>query len=607
MKPLCAALIAAFPLISSAADSVAEAVVVTASRQPVRVAESLADVTVIDRDEIAQAGSSGLAELLGRQAGISFSSNGGPGTASSVFVRGASAAQTLILVDGLRFGSETTGGAALEHLSLEQIERIEIVRGPASALYGADAVGGVIQIFTRQGQGKPALDAFAGAGRYGAESYALGGSGEAGALRFSLRGSYDKTDGFSAIADKSKQAYSYDPDRDGYRRSALGGSLGWKIADGHQLDLSAQYNKGRTHYDAQDGAGLPFDAYADVEVSAFGASLKDRLLDGWDSTLRLGSTLDDSRDFAPWTPLGASFRTRQNQIDWQNDIRSAVGSWVLGASSVRQSALSEGSFDRARTITGIYGGWTLDVGSQHLQADLRRDDNSQFGAHTTGTLAWGWQFVPDWRLRASWGTSFRAPSFNELYYPGYGNEALNPEKGRSGEVALAWSADGSRASLTGYRNRVSNLINSVCDANWVCVAQNVARAELEGLTLAGATGWGGFALEGSADWLRARDPDTGLQLARRAQRQAKLAASYGNERWKLGSEFSAVSGRFEDAANTKRMGGYGLVNLFGQYALSPTVRFEARLDNVFDHRYETAWGYGTAGATLFAGVRISTR
>lgn len=605
LKPLCAALIAAFPLLGAAVEN--DPVVVTANRLPVRVSAALADVTVIDRDEIACAGAASLSELISRQAGIGYSSNGGAGSASSLYIRGANSAQTLVLVDGLRFGSATTGGAALEHLALDQIERIEIVRGPASALYGADAIGGVIQIFTRTGHGKPELDAFAGAGRYGTESYALGGSGEVSALSFSLRGSYDKTDGFSATKDAARQPYNYDPDRDGYHRAALGGSLGWKIAEGHRLALNAQYDKGRTHYDAQDGAGLPYDAHADVEVSAFGATLTDRFMSGWDSTLRLGSTLDDSRDYAPWNALGASFRTRQNQIDWQNALGSAFGSWLLGVSSVRQAALSEGNFDLDRTITGLYGGWTGDFASQHFQLNLRRDDNSQFGAHGTGTLAWGWQFAPAWRLRASWGSSFRAPSFSELYYPGYGNAKLAPERGRSGELALAWAADGSRVSLTGYRNKVSDLINSVCDANWVCAAQNVARAKLEGLTLAGATARGGFDFEGSADWLRARDTDTGLQLARRAQRQAKLAASYGSASWRFGTELIGVGARYEDAANTKRMGGYGLVNLFAQVQFSRQLRFEARLDNAFDHRYETAWGYGTAGASLFTGLRYTTR
>lgn len=613
MKTLSAALLAAFPAISSASDgqiaatSRVDSVVVTASRQAVRVSDVLADVSVIDRERIAQAGTNSLPELLGRQPGISAYSSGGAGQPSGIFIRGASTAQTLILIDGLRFGSATAGGAALDHLSLDQIERIEIVRGPASALYGSDALGGVVQIFTRKAHGSQ-FDAYAGAGRYGAESYSLGGSGEFGALRASLRASYDKTDGFSAISDAGKQPYNFDPDRDGYRRSSLGGALGWKIADGHQLDLTAQYNRGRSHYDAQDFmTGAPFDAYAEVESSAFGVTLRDRILSHWDSTLRLGSTLDDNRDFAPWNPRGASFRTRQNQIDWQNDVRSEFGAWLLGVSSVRQSALSEGSFDRSRTINGFYAGWRAEFGAHHVQVNVRRDDNSQFGARSTGTLAWGWLLTPDWRLRAAWGTSFRAPSFNDLYYPGYGNSDLAPEKGRNAEVALSWETRGSRASATVYRNRVSNLINSVCDTNWVCAAENVARAELDGLTLTGATEWQGLSFEASADWLRARDPDSDKQLARRPLRQATLVASYGHETWRAGGELKAVGGRYDDAANTQRMGGYGLLNLFGHFAVTRNVQLEARVDNLFDRRYETAWGYGTAGASVFAGVRVSSR
>lgn len=602
VRPISAALVAAFSATPQAATLTADkpdTVQVTATRQVTRIAETLADVTVLERADIERAGEVSLTEYLGRQAGLQFYANGGPGKASGLIVRGASASQSLVLVDGLRIGSATSGGAALEHLSLDEIERIEIVRGPASALYGSDAIGGVIQVFTRKASAPFAADAYAGIGSYGSQDYAAGVSGRAGAFSGSLRASHMQTDGFSATTDAEKQPFSYDPDDDGYRRSSVSGSLGWKFAEGHALELNALQSKGRSWYDGGPG----FDSHVDVKAATYGLALRDRFTESWNSTLRVGRSIDDNRDYGPWNPAGVTFRTEQDQLSWQNDVRIGAGSLMLGAEWLRQQALAEGSFDTDRTIGALFAGWSAHYGDHRLQVNLRNDDNSQFGAHTTGTLAWGWQFAQAWRARVGGGTSFRAPTFNDLYYPGYSNPDLKAEQGENVEAALVWEAGDARASLTAYQNEVSDQI--ALDQNWK--PQNISHARLQGVTFEAATAWGAWAFDGSLDWLDARNTDTDKQLARRAEWAAALNASYGAETWRSGAELRYVGDRYDDAGNLNKLDAYTLFNLFAHWNVAAQTRLELRLDNLFDEQYETARGYGTAGRSVFAGVRFSTR
>ncbi len=614
MKPITAAVLAAFPLFSWAASgplgaSNSETIVITATREPVRITEAVADVGVISRKQIEAAGVSTLPELLARQPGLQFYSNGGPGQGTGVYIRGASPSQSLVLVDGQRFGSVTAGGASLEQIPLDQIDHIEIVRGPASALYGSDAVGGVIQIFTRQAGGKPRFDAFAGFGRYGTESYSAGTAGTVGEFRYNLRAGYDKSDSFSAIADPLKRPFDYDPDRDGYRRSNVGGSLGWDVADGHSIQFNVQYSQGRTHYDTRMTnpdytPGPVFDAYSDNETSIYGLMLKDRFFEGWNSTVRIGRTEDNSKDFAPWSPAGGRYRSMQDQVSWQNDLQIGTGTLMLGSDWVTQKGEIYDSYDVSRDIWGLFAGWTGQYGAHRIQLNVRRDDNSQFGAHSTGNAGWSWAFIENWRIRFGTGTGFRAPTFNDLYYPGFSNPTLQPERSRTYDAELAYETKAIGVSLTGYRNRVTDMIQ--LDTHFV--PQNIGRAKLDGATLAGHMNTeAGYAFSASLDWLDARDQGSGNRLTRRAEWQGMLGGTYSNEIWRAGAEIQMVGARYEDKANTQRMDAYTLVNLFAHYQWAPMVRLEGRIDNLFDTKYETVWGYGTAGASVFAGVRFMTR
>jgi len=618
MKPIAAAVLAAFSAVPAGAfaatipETELDPVIVTATRQSERISDTLADVTVISREEIARAGAANVLQLLARQPGVQTTTNGGPGTNSALYIRGASNAQSLVLIDGQRFGSATAGGASLQNLSLDQIDHIEILRGPASALYGSDAVGGVVQIFTRRGEGPFVADGFMGFGTYGTQNYSVGASGSEGAVRYNLQAAYNSSNSFSATNSEAKQPYNYDPDRDPYRNTAFNGSLAWTFLAGHEIEFNALSNSVRSHYDARDtdpitfGPGAPYDAYSDSTAENYGLTLRDRFTNAWTSTLRTGRSIDDYRDHAPWAPTGQTFKTTQDQVAWQNDIVSGfAGKFMVGAEWLRQSAEVEidGYGEPQRITRTAFGGWGERFGNHDLQLNLRYDDSEDYGGHTSGTAAWAWHLLPQWRARLSAGNSFRAPTFNDLYYPFFSTPGLQPERGRSADAALNWDGESMGASLTYYRSRIKDMI--ALDQNFL--PQNIAQAKMDGVTLTARGEWSGWQLNGSLDWLNARDGDTNKQLPHRAKWQSMLTGSYGVDAWRAGAELQAVGKRYDDPANLSPMGGYGLVNLFAQWQFAPHVQLEARVDNLFDKQYEKVGGYGVPGVSVFAGLRVSTR
>jgi vitamin B12 transporter len=257
---------------------------------------------------------------------------------------------------------------------------------------------------------------------------------------------------------------------------------------------------------------------------------------------------------------------------------------------------------RTHSFVGVYQ-WREDP--QVLQANLRYDDSSQYGARTTGALGYGYRMGDGWRALVNLGTAFKAPTFNDLYYPGFANPGLAPETARNADVALDYAKGTVSARLTAYRNQVKDLIVFECDADFNCAPQNVARATLTGVTLQGQADWGGIQWKGNLDFLRPIDDATGTDLPRRARRYGSLSAVLPLDAWQFGTEVVTASARFDDAANTRRMGGYAIVNVTARYDLTPHWALTLRADNVLDKRYELAAGYNTAGASVFGGIRYT--
>ena len=580
-----------------------DAVVVTATRTPMRVDRNLAEVTVIDRSQIEAAVGRTLPELLAQQPGVQFSSNGGAGKSSSVYMRGLESRHTLLLVDGVRYGSATLGTPAWDNLPLEAIERIEIVRGPASGLYGTDAVGGVVQIFTRQGAEGLRLDAAAAAGsnRHGR----LGAGARFGQGRFdgSVQVQRIGTRGFSATNERA-QFGNFNPDDDGFRQTSGSLQLGWRLGGGWRLESRALRSEGVTRID--DGPGV--DSRAALRSEVLSLALGGPVTAGWRSRLRLARSTDGYETLATAsgsTPLGTT-GTVQQQYSWENTFATPFGAALVLAERLQQKVERPGAgFAVAeRNIDAVAAGLSGSAGRHSWQTSLRHDRNSQFGSQTTGTLAYGLALSPAWRAAVSYGTSFVAPSFNQLYFPGFGNPALLPEEGRHGEVSLRWADAVQQLRLAYFDNRIRGYIAGGP------APTNIPRVRVDGFGLSYQAQLRHWTLAAAADHLDPRNDTEGSaaygnQLPRRSRNSLKAQADVAWAGWRLGGVFTAFDERYDNAANTLRLGGYGTLDLLADWRPAPRWTLGLRLNNLGNKAYETAYGYNQPRREAYLTLRYS--
>lgn len=584
---------------------VLDPLVVTASRQSQPISDVLADMTVIGPDEVARAGVDSLVELLQRQPGVEIVQNGGPASVSGVYLRGANRGQTLVLIDGIRFSSATVGATTLEAIPLDQVERIEILRGPASSLYGADAIGGVIQIFTKKGGGTPTANVSAGYGTYNTWDVKGGVTGSSGALTYALQLAAKESAGYNAVTDP--KSFYYNPDPDGYTNQSVSASLGYTFA----LDqtLSAQYFRSRLNGPFDAGLGLSARTITTAQV--WQVTSNNRLASFWKSQLTLASGLDNS--VTQIDEQGAPFKTTQNQLTWQNEFTLPIGALTAGYDRRDERVANDANFPvTSRTTNSYYGVYRLNSGPQALQANLRYDDSSQYGGETTGAISYAYRVLPSLRLTAGYSTGFKPPSFNDLYYPLYSNPNLVPETSHNVEGGVYWNGTLADASVEAraivYRNRVSELIVFTCDAYWNCAPQNIDSATLEGVTLGlDVKAQNGATLAASLDLQSPTNDANGKLLPRRSRQHGAVTVGYPLGALRLGAELVASGLRYDDAANLIKMGGYAIVNVTAEYALGNQVTLFMRGSNILDKNYELAAGYGTGGATWFAGLRTQFR
>jgi len=575
-------------------------VVVTAARMPQPIATLTADLTVIDADAIAASGSRSFAELLQGQPGVEIVQNGGPGSTSGVFLRGANRGQTVLLVDGLRVSSSTVGAPTLEAIPLDQVERIEILRGPASSLYGADAIGGVIQVFTRRPGPGVSGRLSGGLGTDDTRSVAGGFSATLGAVALSLQAGHRQSEGFNASTDPS--SFIWNPDRDGYDSNDVGASAALTLAPGHEA--SARYMRNRL--DNQFDGGPHFDDRTRTTLELWQVESRNRFADTWTSKLSVGEAADDSVSSTAFGDY--PFRTRERQYGWQNELALPQGTATLAVERREERIDEEAGFAVTRRDTNAVVGILQFARSDHtLQANLRYDRSTQYGGQTTGAIAWGYRLAPQWRVTASYGTAFKAPSFNDLYYPGFSNPDLEPETARNVEGSIHWSGQlgewrtGARA--VAWYNKVDQLIVFQCDDAFNCAPRNIARATLAGVTLAGDAAWRGTSMRASVDLQQPEDDVTGRLLPRRAQRHGSLVVAQRVGPAQLVVELIASSYRYDDAENIRRLGGYAIVNVAVEWPVGRGVTLLARADNAFDKDYALAYGFATGGARAFVGVR----
>ncbi|MFC0679753.1 TonB-dependent vitamin B12 receptor [Lysobacter korlensis] len=591
----------------SASDSATDLdeVVVTANRAPVPVRDLIAPVEVIDRDAIVHSQARSLPELLRGRAGITVANQGGPGKLTSVFLRGAESDHVLVLVDGVRIGSVTSGQAGFQDLPLELIERVEIVRGPRSSLYGSEAIGGVIQIFTRRDTGGVAPRLAFGAGSHDSYEASAGVGGRVGRGWFGADYGWTRSEGIDACRGAGfpifAGCFTTEPDRDGYERESLSLRGGVELNEAWTVQAHALRAEADNEYDGS------FVNRSEIVQQVVGGSV------GWTPSETASITLSAGRNRdASDNLLGA---LDVGYFDTDRDIATLQGNLVVGQGQLlsagfdwlRDRVDSDLEFARTERVNrAVFAQYLGDFGRIDLQASARSDDNDQFGEHTSGNLAVGFDVTTTWRLTASVGNAFRAPSFNDLYYPfGFGNPDLEPERSRTVEAGVAWRRGTTGIRLDLYRTSVDDLVAFDFDT---FLPQNVQTARLRGAELTGnveIVGWNANASLSIVDAENRSADLYGLELPRRASQSARVELDRDFGDVHLGVTAVAEGGRYDDLLNTRRVAGYGLLDLRAEYALSADWRVQARVANVFDRDYETVAFYNQPGRTWFLTFRYA--
>jgi vitamin B12 transporter len=607
LRRLCVLLSAASGSVFAADPVPLPAVVVDVLRAPTALDRVVADVVVIDRERIRDSGADSLEDLLRREGGIQFTRNGGPGQIAGVLMRGASSNNTVVVVDGVRVGSATLGQTDLSVLSLGEIERIEILRGPGSSLYGADAVGGVVRVVTRRGQGKPVVTANLAAGELRGRLVEAAVAGASGAFDMAASLSRESSRGVSAVRDGVAFGVE-NPDADGFTRQAGALRLGAALSPGHRVGLSVS----RSTLDGQFDNPYAVDASLDfrrrdrAEIAA--VDWRGQWSPAAATAVRLSQQDDRTRSLGEFTER---FDTRRRQVTVEQTWNAgALGEWLFALDRLDERIAGTTTYaEDTRRNTGLVVGWTGRFGAHRLQADLRGDDNSVYGGVTTGKLGWAMDLTKTLTVRAVAGTAFRAPSFNELYYPNYG-APVDPERSSSIEAGLRWRDGDSSAGVTVYRNRVRDLIGyepspAACgDAAYYSFgcAANIGRARLQGLTVDAAHRIGAWSARATLDLLDAKDLATGDRLARRAAHSGSAGVAWSAGAWSAGADLVGVGARPEGG----RLASYEVLDLHARWQAAPNWRVEAQLRNALDRDVEPVRDYRAPGRQAWIGLRFDS-
>jgi vitamin B12 transporter len=561
--------------------------VVTPTRMIEPLSESLASVSLITRDDIELSVAEDLFELLRLQPGIDIVRSGGPGSQTSIFMRGSNSNHVLVLIDGIRVSSANTGGYVWEQLPLNQVERIEIVRGPRGSLYGSDSIGGVIQIFTRS---SPEPYTRITGGSYGTAKIegGLGYQGEN--TQISFNAGYRHVNGFSS---QNSDGFSYHPDDDGYentnlniRGSTLASYGNWEYSF-LGLDSQSEFDQGVS--DTSQGiASLGF-------LGSFSPDWEYQLLGGYTRE----KLVSDFEYFM------TGFKSRRYEFSWQNQYNHGQnGQLSFGADYYNETGESLDSWDEARNDAGLFALYDYYLDKLHLQTGGRYDDNNRFGSKFTGQIALGYDIGKAWQIMGSYGSAFRGPNLNEQFSPGFGglfagNPDLDPESSVSGELGLRWQHENlGTFSASAYRTDVKDMISFTGEQYR---AINIDKALLKGLELEYTLSRAGWLLNANATFQRAEDRVSHEPLLRRPDQKGSFTVDrrFSNGSW-IGLEWF-YSGKRQDFGGIT-LASYSLVNLRTGWVFAPSWRLELRADNLANENYEPAFGFNAAGRSWYVSL-----
>ncbi|RKR42804.1 TonB-dependent receptor [Paraburkholderia sp. BL17N1] len=587
---------------SVSSSAVLSPVVVTADRAPQALADTIPQTSLFDQQDIADTTATDLPGLLQLAPGAQISRTGGPGSTTSLFLRGASSTQSLLLIDGVRVDSVSLGASQLAQIPLDQIDHVEVVNGNVSALYGSGAIGGVVQVFTKNGGDHPPRFNFSlGYGSYHTQTQQAGVNGaldKDGNTTFSISLARSKDDGFSSL--NTKEAPSANPNANGYLNESISASLRHKFNDKWDAGASYLQSNGNNSYD--NAYGVPTDLnnlYSKVrQVSVFANG---KLTDWW-TTHFIVAEGDDRSVSNTNGVYNGRFDTDNRQYTWQNDFALAAQQKLqVGYEHLDQSLDSDTFAAPDRHVDSGFVGYTGRFGRNQFQANVRRDQYSDFGGANSYYLGYGFDITGHWKVTASYSDSFRAPSFDDLYYPISGNPAIQPERSHSIEAALQYASNALGVMrLSAFQTRYSNLINYEQVTPGIYLAENVGHAKVQGIEGSWSGHVGKTDVRASLTLQNPVDLDNDADLVRRARRFGALTVNRSIAGWRVGGEW-IVSGPSNDSSG--KLGGYGVVNLSARYNITKAWYVAAQIQNLLDKDYETAYSYNSPrrGAYLTVG------
>lgn len=615
-----AAALLSFALSGAHAQST-EARLPTAVVTPSRIAQSLDDAlpatTVITRTEIERWQLTDLASALARETGVQFAQSGGAGSAASLFLRGANSSQVLVLVDGVPLNAAIGGAATLGGIALDTVDRIEIARGNLSSLYGSAAIGGVVQVFTR-GAGKPGASLLLDGGQGHNFSGAASAAGDFGGLRIGASVGTRRSNQFSAIDAARVIPGPFTPganaDLDANENTSGSVGASYRTQGGTLFAANAWGSTNRTDFDStSDGPDATHEERS--TITAWNARVRSPLTATWDSQVQVGEMRDHSRNRSsdPYSFNNGEFESTNRQAAWTNEVvvsdkvKAQLGIEYLqqrGVSTAYDPNFANALTEFSRNVASVWGGLNGSTERQLVQLNVRQDHYSDVGSATTGLIAYGYKLTTEWRAIAQVSNAFRAPSFNDLYYPFFGNPKLEPERSRSGELGLHYVAGRTTMRAALYRTDTRDLI--VYDPA-TQRAENVDRAQSTGVEVGAGGRTGRWDWSGNVTVVRAVNADTDERLLRRAPYVANAGLAYDAERWRVGAEISYVGPRDDLDINTfqrTELEAYLLARIVGTWRVTPAVALRARVENLTDEKYETVSGYNVQPRTVFVGVEL---
>ena len=569
-----------------------EAVIVTATRTAQTVDESLASVTVLTEADIQRSQANSLQDLLTGYAGMNFVNNGGAGKTTSLFMRGTNSGHVVVMIDGIKLGSATSGSVPFQNIPVSQIERIEIVRGPRSSLYGSEAIGGVIQVFTKKGADKISGNVSVGMGSYNTQETSAGISGGNDSNNYRIQASSFATQGFNAQDNKN-------PDDDGYQNESLNANFNHKFSNNAEWSINILHSEGTSEYDGFSKTRLYETRFFQQTL---GTSLKLSPSNSWQTEIKLGQNRDESDNIRD-SILSSRFDTKRQEALWQNNFSLSQNSLLtFGVDHQKEKVDSTTVFDKKeRDNSGIFLQHQWTGQNNDLLYGLRQDDNQSFGKHETGNLAWGHQLTSGMRLILSHGSAFKAPTLNDLYYNGSGgagNPNLKAEESQTTELMLR----GQHWEISAYQTKIENMIIWQETSTFFYEPSNVDKATIQGVDITADKTLGNWKHQLDISFIDPRDDKTDKILPRRSRKSIRMSTDRISNNWEYGASLVGYGERYDDAANEKRMSGYWLLNLRAQYEFNQAWALRASIENALDQDYETAKGYNQAGFSVFASI-----